>query len=259
MSLPSFLRRPRWFEPLIGGLLGLFGGIAGVLIGLLLGCLIHELLGQFHRDKETLGYFENPGYGNFHEEEPGLAAYCALGVLIAVQPAYPERRSSLESGAAVVKQVARGALSLFPAAGEGPLVESLCQLAFSRRASLNIDLLAESLAARRKSRGDLDMIAESLQSLAQGDKAEGTAEYIRSILDPQYRAERKRPLAADPWRLLGLTPGVSMEEVKSRFRKLAIRFHPDARQGPEEEDAGTFIAIKEAYREIMREFPRKEA
>jgi DnaJ like chaperone protein len=262
----SFPRRLwRWRRPgfaaAIGGLIGSFGGFAGILIGLLLGYLVHELFSQFKSDKVTSEYFENPGSVNFYEGEPGIAACCALGIIIASQSVYPGQHSSLESGEAVTEQTVRNVLALFPGqAGERPIIESFCHIAFSRRASLNPDLLAESLAARRKSQGDLKLIAETLQSLAFGETAEELAEHIRFILDPNYRPHPKEAApdwTKDPWAILGLKPGSSRKEVKSQFRRLVIQFHPDARHDLNEtrrqEAARTFITIKEAYREIMRQ------
>jgi hypothetical protein len=241
--------------PLAGGLVGLAGGLPGLLIGLVMGYLLQELAGQFLTDRAILAYFENPGRPLFNEGEPGLAAFCALGVLV----------SGGETGAR------RCAAGVFPGGkSAAPLVESFCRLAASRRRELNPDLLAESLAARRAALGDLPVLGKALHDLAAGDEGLKTAASVRGILDPGYRAFEKGvhdaaerlmdgqgPEDGEPWHVLGLEPGASEEEVKSRFRRLAIRFHPDSLSGLDEAQreaaARTFLKIKEAYQTIMEE------
>jgi DnaJ-domain-containing protein 1 len=211
-------------------------------------------------------YFENPGRPGFYEGEPGLAAWCALAVIILSESIPPENRA-LDSGASIGEEIRRSAEAVFPGAGAyGPLIESFCRLAESRREALNADLLAESLAARRFSRGDLPLLGRTLHALAAGDEALRTAAHIRGIMDPGYRAfeqgvhhaaERLFFTApeASPWEVLGLRPGASPEEIKSGFRRLAMQFHPDSLQFLDEirreEAARAFMRIEEAYREIM--------
>lgn len=48
--------------------------------------------------------------------------------------------------------------------------------------------------------------------------------------------------------LLGLQPGVTREEVKSAFRKIAKKLHPDLNPGA---DGAAFIEAEEAYRRIL--------
>jgi DnaJ like chaperone protein len=237
--------------PLAGGIIGLVGGLPGLIIGLVMGYLLQELAGQLLTDRAVLAYFENPGRPGFNEGEPGLAAFCALGVIIGGQEAGAGRCA---------------AASFAGGRSPAPLIESFCRLAASRRRELNPDLLAESLAARRAALGDLPALGKALHDLAAGDEALKTAAHIRGILDPGYRAFEKSVHDAaerlvdgqgpeDPWRILGLEPGAGEEEVKSGFRKLAIRYHPDslsALSGPQQEAASrTFLKIKEAYQTIM--------
>ncbi|MDR0623952.1 MAG: J domain-containing protein [Treponema sp.] len=253
--------------PLAGGFIGIIAGIPGVFFGILLGYLVQELFGQFRSDRAVAAYFENPGRPGFYEGEPGLAAWCALAVIILSESIPPENRN-LGSGDSIGEEVSRGAAAAFPGAGiYGPLIESFCRLAESRRETLNPDLLAESLSARRFSRGDLPALGRMLHALASGDEALQTAAHIRGILDPEYRvfeegvhhaAERLFAPApeAGPWEVLGIKPGASPEEVKSGFRRLAIQFHPDSLQfldkARREEAAQAFMRIEGAYREIMK-------
>jgi DnaJ like chaperone protein len=259
-----FKKPPLWLGPLAGGLAGIIAGVPGVLFGLLLGYLIQELFGQFRSDRAVAAYFENPGRPDFYEGEPGLAAWCALAVIILSESVSPENR-----GPAIGEEASRSAASVFSGTGKyGPLIESFCRLAESRRETLNPDLLAESLAARRFSRGDLPVLGKTLHALASGGGAMQTAARIRGILDPGYRvyeqgvhnaAERLFPHSPEvsPWEVLGLKPGASPEDVKSAFRRLAIQFHPDSLQGLDEKQrekaAGVFMRIEEAYRAIMGE------
>lgn len=241
--------------PLAGGLVGLIGGLPGLFIGLVMGYLLQELAGQFLTDRAILAYFENPGRPGFNEGEPGLAAFCALGVIIGGQEARAGRCA---------------AVSFAGGKSAAPLIESFCRLAASRRRELNLDLLAESLAARRAALGDLPVLGKALHDLAAGDDELKTAARIRGILDPGYRAFEKGlhdaaerlmdgqgPDGGEPWRILGLEPGAGEEEVKSSFRRLAIRFHPDSlsalNEAQREEASRAFLKIREAYQIIMKE------
>jgi DnaJ-domain-containing protein 1 len=243
------------------------GGVAGLLIGIILGYLVQELFGQFHSDREALKYFENPGRSGFYEGDPGLAAFCALGILVAARSRDPSpfpAQGSAADGEAAVREVSRKAAAFFPENRAGSsLIEHFCRLAWSRRRSLNPDLLAESLMARRGSGKDLPGLGRALYELASDEKSLDLARSIRAVLDSAYDSrnggggedgDSKAP-EQDPWRVLGLAPGAPIREVKSRFRRLAIRFHPDGLRKPEEEQRETaaraFIAIKEAYQEIL--------
>jgi DnaJ like chaperone protein len=230
--------------PLIGGLIGLIiGGAAGLIIGAILGYFIRELLGQFHSDKKTLDYYENPGKPDFYEGEPGLAAYCALAILIA------------GNGEAETEQAVRLAKTSFPLA-DSSLIEHFCRLAWSKRKSLNPDLLAESLAARRKNRGDLPELGAFLYRLAADEKALNLATEIRLILEPHFQSDQA--VSPDPWKILDLPPDTPLAEVKSHYRKLATQFHPDALQALDEEHreiaARAFMAIEEAYKEVLKKY-----
>jgi DnaJ-domain-containing protein 1 len=264
VKLPEFLKRflqkpPFWFGPLAGALIGIIAGIPGIIIGLVMGYLVQELVRQFRSDRAASSYLENPGRPNFNEGEPGFASWCALCVLI------------------LGEETGREAAALFPWAetkdgkpGSPPpsLTESFCRIAEQQRGALNPDLLAESLASRRRDKGDLSFLGKQLHTLAQGEESLTTAARIRAILDPGFRAfehtlhnAAERLLAGapadDPWELLGLKPDAPLEEVKSNYRKLARQFHPDSLSALNEEQRKeaeiAFIKIQEAYKEIQRE------
>jgi hypothetical protein len=251
--------------PLMGGFIGLLGGIPGLIIGVLLGYLVWELFGQFRSDREVLGYYRNPGKIGFYEGEPGLAAWCALGILVS----YAGAGSRGGNGEAGMEQTIRMARVIFSGPGtDSSLIEHFCRLARSRREELNPDLLAESLVFRRKSREDLPLLARSLYSLAPEEKARELAERLCPVLDPAFKTHEgegvKNPKEkTDPWKILDLPPGTSLREVKSRFRKLAAQFHPDSLQALDETHRETaaraFIAVEEAYKEILKDFPHKPA
>ena len=56
----------------------------------------------------------------------------------------------------------------------------------------------------------------------------------------------------EQYRLLGLTPIATIGEVKSAFRKLSFRYHPDSSATQDPADSKKFIAICRAYKKIMR-------
>jgi DnaJ like chaperone protein len=239
----------------------------GALIGIILGYLVQELFGQFHSDREVLKYFENPGRPGFYEGEPGLAAFCALGILIITKPPdtspFPASAPAMD-GEAAAREVARKAAVFLPGGrADASLIEYFCRLAWSSRRSLNPDLLAESLMARRPSKKDLPELGRALYELASREESLDLARSIRVMLDPAYKPQTETPAAPeqDPWALLGLAPGTPLKDVKSCFRKLAIRFHPDSLRGLDDERreaaAKAFIAIEEAYRKIITEVQAK--
>jgi len=272
--LPHRLRRRlrALGAPILGGIIGLIGGIPGFLIGLLLGYLLGELFVQFGRDRRILGYFENPGVQRFYEGEPGLAAWCALGVLVASQ----SQDDCPESSAAeiILKEVVLGASHVF----SGPqidlfLAEHFSRLALSCKDRLNPDLLAESLAARRTPKGrpaeiqeDLENLGRGLKNLAAGEKARALARQIRLILEPDLKDEeegetydsgKNGTITKDPWKILGLPPGTPLREVKAHYRRLAKQFHPDEMvlldEKHRETAARAFMTIQEAYKEISEQ------
>ena len=53
----------------------------------------------------------------------------------------------------------------------------------------------------------------------------------------------------DPYRVLGLAPGASADEVKRAYRRLAKRYHPDSAGGA---GADWFLVVQAAYEAIVR-------
>ena len=286
-------RCPRFFKiaggPLLGGIIGLAGGIPGLLIGLLMGYLLKELFGQFSSVRKILDYLKNPGSQKFYEAEPGLTAYCALAILVAV-------KSNHDNEIIIHKKIIYAASDIFITPAIHPsLIEHFSRLALSNLDSLNIDLLSESLVFRRnfqekkpsasddlrsgnqKSRG-FGSICMSLLNLAEGEKAYALAREICSVLDPfteygetEYRKAGSSEIPSDnqsdfplhnpsakiqpnPWEILGLSPETPLKEIKAHYRRLAKQFHPDELYCLDDEHRETaakaFISIREAYKKV---------
>ena len=256
--------------PFLGGVIGIIGGIPGFIIGFLLGYLLRKLYIQSVQDRRIIGYFENPGMQEFHEGESGIAAWCALGVIIASHnhreiSSYGSEKSQPAAQPALLiekmqRQVITGALLAFRSPAADPyLIEHFVRLAWKSKDSLNPDLLAESLAARRISKGDAGDTGLALCALAENEEALQLAKQIGIILDPSLFQKKDVPshVKKDPWRILGLRKGAPLNEVKTHYRRLAKQFHPDKLEVLDEKHRETaaqaFIAIKEAYKEIAGE------
>ena len=59
----------------------------------------------------------------------------------------------------------------------------------------------------------------------------------------------------DPYRVLGVSPSASAEEIKKAYRALSRRYHPDANQNNPNKEAAEekFKEIQQAYQQIMKE------
>ena len=231
---------------------------------MLLGYLCRELFVQSVLDRRIVDYLENPGRREFFEGEPGAAAWCALAVLVASKSVPEESRAGL-TGERILKQVVMEASRIFTRA-DPALMEHFSRLALSRRESLNPDLLAESLAARRAasentaSAGNTANLCGALASLAEGESSRKLARDICRVLDPGSETAGAAPVDLrdiDPWQILGLSPLTPKKEIKAHYRRLAKLFHPDELavldDRRRETAARAFMAIREAYGKIMGE------
>ena len=248
--------------PLLGGIIGLIGGIPGFFIGLLLGYLLRELFVQSFRNRRILDYLTNPGQKKFYEAEPGMAAWCALAVIV-VAADTPDSPSAAER---ILKQVVLEASCIFTSRAADPfLIEHFSQLALLGQEKLNPYLLAESLTHRRTPMKDLQNLGWALSRLATGEKARRLAREMCLILSPSFESDSLNdpsgdPLndpSGDPWKILGLSPGTSRREVKSHYRRLAKLYHPDKLEILDKQHRETaalaFVKIKESYERIVGE------
>ena len=65
-------------------------------------------------------------------------------------------------------------------------------------------------------------------------------------------------MVSDPYKVLGLNPGASDEEVKAAYRALAKKYHPDLNPG-NERAAARMNEINAAYDQIKNPQPQQEA
>lgn len=65
----------------------------------------------------------------------------------------------------------------------------------------------------------------------------------------------------DPYKVLGVSPGASMDEIKKAYRNLSRKYHPDANvNNPNKEQAEEmFKLVQQAYDQILKERERKES
>ncbi len=57
----------------------------------------------------------------------------------------------------------------------------------------------------------------------------------------------------DPYRVLGISPSATNEEVKKAYKALAVKYHPDNNQGPMKDFAEEKMKeVNEAYDEILK-------
>lgn len=62
-------------------------------------------------------------------------------------------------------------------------------------------------------------------------------------------------MGKDYYKVLGIAPGASDEQIKRAYRKQALRFHPDKNKSPGAED--TFKEIAEAY-DVLSDAKKKD-
>ncbi|MBN1422064.1 MAG: J domain-containing protein [Planctomycetes bacterium] len=62
----------------------------------------------------------------------------------------------------------------------------------------------------------------------------------------------------DPFRILGVVPGATRDEIRAAFRRLVVRYHPDKNPGREASTGRRFCEVVEAY-EILCDDDRRRA
>lgn len=249
LFLNSLKRRHR--AKTVGLIVGVCGEWFGAIVGLGIGWMIDAILSQNRTDRAILSYLENPGPSSFTEAIPGSAAFCALSALVAENPDGPLTAASVARTAAAVFGVAESEHAEF---------ETFARIAAARTDSLNPDLLAESLIARRNSIAHDEPIREAmrgaLESLAASPSAKETVERVSRLLTPS-RPRKGNKKESDPYRILGIGRDSTVEEAKAVYRRLAAQFHPDATAGLDETQrqsaAEAFIRIDSAYKTILED------
>ncbi|CAM9024345.1 unnamed protein product [Wickerhamomyces anomalus] len=72
---------------------------------------------------------------------------------------------------------------------------------------------------------------------------------------------KKETVAFDPYELLGIDFGASEKEVKSHYKKISIKFHPDKVRGASDEEKKEleerFVLITKAYKALTDEVTRE--
>ncbi len=254
--------RREWRGKAIGAAIGLSAGWFGLVVGLIVGYLTDELLAQNRADRALIDYLETPGPSAFREPAPGVAAFCALAAFVAA-PASGRRflgPAPIAEGTGLPERIAVRAASLFGLGAKAiPALESYARVAALRVSSLNPDLLAESLAARRRANGDGAALVFALSEFAVGESGTVLLARIRATIGEDLSSFGAVAARAgdDPWAVLGLEPGAGMEQVKAAFRRLAVDVHPDL-TGPVDEDAKraaeeAFMRLEAAYQAILRQ------
>ena len=99
------------------------------------------------------------------------------------------------------------------------------------------------------------MSAEALQQLYEGFEAAGDGDSLALLLawlDRSGKARAEPPAPADrpmteaeAYRVLGLAPGASLEEVRAAYRRLMKRVHPDLG------GSGALAAMLNAAKEVL--------
>ena len=120
---------------------------------------------------------------------------------------------------------------------------SMCRAAINAK-SLNNDLLTENLAKILLKNKDPDLLKKIFDVLqasefAWGGENEKPSVYLSQLLHYEVLSDEK----IQAYHILGLEKGASAEKIKSAYRKLSARYHPDKESGNEQ----MFIKVTEAY------------
>lgn len=91
-------------------------------------------------------------------------------------------------------------------------------------------------------------------ALSKAERRAFFARYARSMGDEPPTDKSKEPPAISPpslaedFRLFDLSPQASISQIHSRYRELALSFHPDRNDG----DTETMQEINEAYQRLLK-------
>ena len=69
---------------------------------------------------------------------------------------------------------------------------------------------------------------------------------------------QEAPLPDDPYKLLGVSPQASLDEIRRAYRRAALQLHPDCARGEHRDLAEQFAQVTAAYRRLARAARRRE-
>jgi hypothetical protein len=211
-------------------------------------------------------YYQDPdAFPPPPEARPGLAAAAALARL----EAWPGESGAegKARGAALFEGLASQTLAL--SAREGRELSRLSSVAADEGSEASLPVFSRQLATSGSEalRGLLARFG--YEGIAAGGSALGHAEEDRlhrifadAGIGPEAVLAARRlvfPEYRDPWELLGLERGADRAEIKSAFRRLSRRCHPDLAgasgepgEGPAPDAAAEFRGLKEAYEALIK-------
>ncbi len=241
---------------LCGATLGLAADWYGVVAGLVLGYMLDEARAEAAARRAISAFLEDPDGPFPPEPVPGFcaAAALALGSLWPWGSGGEEERGLFERlalGSPIAKRGIARAIdlaaerirSVAAAEAEGSSLPALERALATRGSPEARELLAEFAYAAAARTGPLGFAAESAirARLADCGLHAPALERVRELAFPGY---------VDPWEVLGLEPGSPAEEVKSAYRRLSLRLHPDV-VAASEADAAAFRRLREAYESLQ--------
>jgi DnaJ like chaperone protein len=257
--------------PISGKLLGaLIGSIAGPL-GTLLGGLIGHLFDRAAEERQFLGTASTARIAaesdGLHGADPVSQAQvnflaCLIGLSISVADADGRVRASHVEA---MKDFFRRNFPFGP--GDQLLIQRLIEETYRNRKGIDVGGLCGYYAAVSPVEGRV-LLLRLLFQIARSDSAGVTRaeeELIRRIsmnlgLGEQVFHQVRAEILGESgraWEILGIPAGSRIEEIKSAYRRLSLKHHPDkvANLGPEFVRVAEerFKAIQQAYEEIRRE------
>jgi DnaJ like chaperone protein len=257
--------------PITGKLLGaLIGSIAGPL-GTILGGFIGHLFDRASEERQFLGTASAAGRAAEVAWRTGADPVsqaqvnfltCLIGLSISVADADGGVRASHVDA---MKDFFRRSFSF--GAGDQELIQRLIEEMYRNRQRIDVPGLCGYYAAVSTFEGRV-LLLRLLFQIARADTAGVTRREEDLILTialnlglgeqvfRQVRAEFMRE-SGRAWEVLGIPPDSRVEEIKSAYRQLSLKHHPDkvANLGPEFVKVAEerFKAIQQAYDEIRRE------
>ncbi len=245
-----------WKGKLIGGCVGSLGGLYGVALGVLVGHLLDRILEQRYLGRAVQELFSNPFQSPLAAQAEGV--FCEFTLIC--QLFFLQRKNPLTFLDELIER--------YPAAGRVPKKEY--RVFKEIASSICLDLLDPDVALLI---GFLKNIREghtfpelfhtlltatgisSPQELTRGGRElMEEAAYGWGVEVDEFRrllGENDSSTLQNPWKLLGLTPDATLEEIKRVYRSLAASFHPDAVVGLSEEQQ---IQSEEAFKRIRHAY-----